>query len=632
VIEIFFMASARAAARAALRRDYLTPDPVLASPAVADARALRRFRAAASRDSVRAVALAVVVAAAWCVVYGRTSAAAWRVPLDYHGDAWTTFALLKAAAAGRLSSFGWAEVPELGAPFGADWNTYVRQQLFWLAGGVLVRALGLFAATNLLVLLAAVLAALSFYATSRYFRARPEWALAGALAFALSPYLFYRSLTHITLAFFWPIPLAILVVTWSFGRRALPLRSRRFAAAAAVTAATALSNIYYAGLIAQFLVLASLAQTFRTQRFEPRRALAPVALLAVLLAVVLADNSSSIASVRRGEPQEAVARPYGNLERYALKPIELLLPLGNPGLAPWARLGASYSRGAIYRGEMGAAYLGLAGVGSLVWLAAASAMACLRRGVVPAAFLAVAWILADSVVGGLNGVLGTLGLVFFRATSRYSIWILALVLLWSVGRVSRNRFAGRRWAWLAALAAAGLVLADQLPPRRSAAEIAGAASAVASDATLVRSLEAALPAGAMLFQLPVLDFPEGARIGRVADYEHLRPYLHASRLRFSYGSEKGRPSVAWQHRAEALEPEALAAALERIGFSGLLVDRKGYEDGGSELRARLAASGRPEAWPSPDGDFLFVKLKPAAAPAPPDEVIPPATETTAGTP
>ncbi len=72
----------------------------------------------------------------------------------------------------------------------------------------------------------------------------------------------------------------------------------------------------------------------------------------------------------------------------------------------------------------------------------------------------------------------------------------------------------------------------------------------------------------------------------------------------------------------SLEPEALADALERIGFAGLLVNRKGYEDGAQALRERLAASGRLEAWESPDGDFLFVRLRPAVDPVPPDVAVP----------
>ena len=146
---------------------------------------------------------------------------------------------------------------------------------------------------------------------------------------------------------------------------------------------------------------------------------------------------------------------------------------------------------------------------------------------------------------------------------------------------------------------------------------------VASDGAFTLSLEAALPAGAMLFQLPVVDFPEGQRILGAGDYEHLRPYLHAKRLRFSYGSDKGRPQDAWQRRVESLEPAPMAEALERMGFAGIVVNRKAYPDAAQELRDALAARGRLEAWESPDRDFLFVRLVPSPSPQPPDIVVPP---------
>jgi hypothetical protein len=275
---------------------------------------------------------------------------------------------------------------------------------------------------------------------------------------------------------------------------------------------------------------------------------------------------------------------------------------------------------------MGPAYLGLAGVAALFGLVIATFRAVLghppRRP--PSTALAVAWILAYSVVGGLNGLVGLAGFVWLRATSRYSIWILALVLLWAVVAISPTRLARRRGASVAAALVAGaLTVADQMPPRTRPQAIRDVGAAVAADAAFARSLEAALPPGAMLFQLPVVDFPEGTRVLGEGDYEHLRPHLHARRVRFSYGSDKGRPREAWQQRVAALEPADMAAALERIGFSGLLVNRKAYEDRAIALREALTASGRVEAWESPDRDFLFVRLAPADRPVPPEEAVPP---------
>ncbi len=580
-----------------------------------------------SRSAVAAAAgLAVVVASLWCLTTGRTSVEAWRVPVDYSADAWYTLATLRAAEDGHVTPVGRIAVPELGAPYGASWNGFLRQhKLQYGLGGLLARGIGLFPAANLLVLLAAVLAALSFWAVSVYLGARPEWAFAGGCAFALSPFFFHRLLSHLTLSFYWPIPLAILVVTWAFGHRGIEPGSRRFWVAAAIVLVAGLHNIYFAALLAQFLGFACLTQWLA--RRSPRAALGVFALLAILCAAVLADNTNLLLQHASEGPVASLLRPYGNLERYALKPIELLLPISDGAIVPWRAAGTSYLRQALVRGEMGPVYLGLAGVAALLALAVAAARATLGRPArpVPAAALAVAWILAYSLVGGLNGLLGLSGFVWLRATSRNSIWILSLVLLWGVLAISRTALARQRTASVIAATVAGaLTLADQLPPRTRAGAIRELGVVLTSDASFTRSLEAALPAGAMLFQLPVVDFPEGQRILGAGDYEHFRPYLHAEQLRFSYGSDKGRPQDAWQRRVESLEPVAMAGALERMGFAGIVANRKAYPDGLQELRQVLAALGRLEAWESPDHDFLFVRLAPDPSPLPPDIVLPPA--------
>jgi hypothetical protein len=575
------------------------------------------------RNAAAAIALAVLVAGLWCGVVGRTSLEAWRVPVDTGADAWYTLATLKAAQDGHVTPLGLVQVPELGAPFAASWNDFLRQhKLQYVLAGSLARSVGLFPAANLLVLLAAVLAALSFQLVSRHLGARPEWAFAGACAFALSPFLFHRSLAHLTLTFFWPIPLAVLVVTWAFAEDGIRLGSRRFLAAVVIALVLGLHNIYFAALFAQFLGLSFLVQLLRR---APRAALSSLVLLVVLVAAVVADNANVLVHLaREGAPADAVLRPYGNLERYALKPIELLLPLSG-GLVPWRGAGKAYLQGALYRGELGSAYLGLAGVLALLGLVVATARAGLGRprGPVSGGALALAWILAYAVIGGLNGLLGLTGFVWLRATNRCSIAILALVLLWGATAVSSAAWTRRpALSTLVAALLTALTLADQLPPRTPPESIRERGKTLASDWAFARSLEASLPAGAMLFQLPVVDFPEGIRIRGAGDYEHFRPYLQSTRLRFSYGSDKGRPREAWQRRIEALEPEPMADALERTGFAGLLVIRKAYEDGARELRDRLAATGRMEAVVSPDGDFLFVRLRPVPAPLPPDEVVP----------
>ena len=119
----------------------------------------------ARRDLFAAAGLAVVVALLFGVAYHRFDHDAWETPIAYGGDAWQALAHLKAAQDGHVLPLRALNVPELNAPFGASWNDFLRQHKPQLAlAGLLARHLGLFPTANLLLLLAHVLAALSFYA------------------------------------------------------------------------------------------------------------------------------------------------------------------------------------------------------------------------------------------------------------------------------------------------------------------------------------------------------------------------------------------------------------------------------------------------------------------------------------
>ena len=324
------------------------------------------------RDVLRAAALALFVAGVVCIAYGRTSAAAWRVPIDYYGDSWPALAPLKVAAEGHLA-------PPL-ARGGARARGALRRGLERLTSASTSCSTSWPEAScarsascrrrTCWCLLAAALAASSFYFVCRSFRARPEWALAGGTAFALSPYFFYRGLSHLTLT--------LLLAPAARGAGGdLGLRPPRLRAALAP---------FRGGGRDRPGLPASTTSTTRgcsrsSWRSRPSRARCgrgviaaaapPLVLLVLLLASVVADNANVVIAAWSGAPTSAMDRPYGSLERYALKPIELLLPISHGwGLAPWASLGAVYFRSALYRGEMGAAYLGLAGVLGLVCLSA----------------------------------------------------------------------------------------------------------------------------------------------------------------------------------------------------------------------------------------------------------------------
>ena len=383
------------------------------------------------RDALVAFGLSLAVAAVFCIAYGRTSLASWNTPVTYRGDSLFLLGYLKAAHDGHVVPGASLIVPELNAPFGANWNDHPRTlRTAFFAAGLLSRHIGLFAAINLLLLLAHILAAVSFYLVARVLAARIEWALAGGVVFGFAHFFFWRTLDHLDLVLAWHVPLCVLVSAWACSRRGIPFRSARFAVSAAVVVAAGLQNPYYACLFVQFLLLAALAQSLRGGRWE--RALSPLVLTAALAAVFVLDNAGSLLYQWQNGPNGGALRPYGNLERFCLKPMELLFPSPGFGLGNWGEVARVHWDGRIYKGEGGSAYLGLVGVAVVLWLAAISLGRLLSRPAKapPSAVLAIAWIIAFSMLGGLNQLVGLTGFIWLRGANRFSIWILALGLVY----------------------------------------------------------------------------------------------------------------------------------------------------------------------------------------------------------
>jgi hypothetical protein len=398
--------------------------------------------------------------------------------------------------------------------------------------------------------------------------------------------------------------LCILVLGWCSRRKGLPLASRRFAFAVLVAVVAALFNVYYAAMFVELLVLSAVLQAVRGAF---KKTMAPLVLAVAVIGLFALESLGTLRyPALHGKNLDAVSRSYGDLEHYALKPLEMLLPPPYAGLVPYGRLAAGYWENA--RGEVGSAYLGLVAIVGLASLFGPLALSLVRggRARLTPAMGSVLWVLAFSVVGGANGVLGSLGVVLLRGTNRYSIWIVAVALLHLVVRLSR---APRIRALPAAIVLGLVALVDQTPAP-SAQNAAWQHAAVEKDRAFAERLETTLGGRGMVFMLPVLAFPEGGGVRQVNDYEHFRPYLFTKRLRYSYGTDKGRRREDWQWRVQAMTPARMVERLEDYGFSALVVDRRGYADGGKELILGLAAAGRPVAFDEEGEARALVRLNP----------------------
>jgi hypothetical protein len=562
----------------------------------------------------RPALLALIATLVWCAHYDRWTRASWSVPTEYDGDALEILARIAAAAEGDTKPLTPQVISRLGAPFGANWSAYPSSDLLlvWLLGQV-ARVIGVFAAANLALLLGTVTSALAFYGCTRWLRARWEWAFAGALLFAFTVQTFHRGLAHLFLLYSWTVPLALLACGLVAASRRLQLWGWSGGFCLATAAAIGVGNPYTLFLFLQLLGWAVVAQWLGPRRRE-NLITGLAGILVAAAAFVLVESHVWLFA-----PETAVNSPlvrnYGSTERYALKPLELVLPPAWHRWEPLAFFGQRYLRWSEWRGgEAFSPYLGLVGIVGLGWLAAAVLRAVLRRESVPRVALPAGWILAFSSVGGITNVLAFFtGLVVFRATNRFSIFLSAIVLIFLVSRLSRW-WVGRPYGWSVAVAAVVTVigLADQLPRGPGTEKQQRIAQRVASDRELGQLMEGRLPPRAMVFQLPVLGFPEVVPPHELGDYEYFRPYLVTQSLRFSYGMLKGRSLGRWQRDAEKLPTVEFVQKLERYGFAALYFNRRAFSDGGEQLLRDLEETGRMHRVEGKSGEQVVVFLEPAA--------------------
>lgn len=282
--------------------------------------------------------------------------------------------------------------------------------------------------------------------------------------------------------------------------------------------------------------------------------------------------------------------------------------------------GQRYLRWSEWRStEAFAPYLGVVGVVGLGWLVGVAVLAVWRRRRVPGGAWVVGWVLAFASVGGFTNAFAFFtGLGLFRASNRFSVFISAVALLFLVSqlaRLSRSWPAAWRVVGAGALAMFGLV--DQLPRPMAPEKWERMARMAKNDLDFGRRLEAALPAGAMVFQLPVVTFPEAPPQYQLGDGEHFRPFLATETLRFSYGALKGRSRGQWQRDLAQMTTAEKVEALESSGFAAIYLNRRGFADRGETLLAELAALGCTERIEGARREQIVVRLRPVARPVPP---------------
>jgi phosphoglycerol transferase len=582
----------------------------------------------------RALAAYAAGAAASCVaafVLLELWRADLRVPFDYGGDG-LLFSIITKTTVDR----GWFWTnPSLGAPAGFSFYDYPVSAND-TAHLLVIKGMSLFCADwavlfNTYFLLGFPLTTLSAMAVFRQFGIGFGPAAAGAILYSFLPSRLLKGEGHIFLDVFYQVPLAILVVLWVCGPTPpllldrhggkwpkLEVRRARSWCSLLICALVASTSLYYAFFTVCLLVAGGAWAAW--QYGTIRNALSGLLLAGTITAALAANALPSIVYQAQHGPNHAVAqrRPQ-DAEIFGMKIAQLLLPTDGHRITPLRDLKARYNMGAPLGGESGATSLGfVGGVGFLLLLGSVLSGRrgerppddCLR----PLGVLNLMAVLLGTI-GGFGSLIAWLVTPQIRTYSRINV-LIGFFAFFAIAILLERL---RRRSPRVALAVVPLVLLvgllDQVTPYAVKAYEANKL-AYRSDADLVQRVEAAMPSGAIVLELPFMAFPDVPPLRRLDTYASARPYLHSRTLRWSYPVMQGRQDVNWVVGVSRLEPPAMLEALTGTDVGGILVQREGYLDNGAGIENAFRALLGTEPLVSEDGRLAFFSIRRSpAAPA-----------------
>lgn len=560
-------------------------------------------------------------------------------PFNYGGD--SSYYLMLVQGLKEHGSF--LTNPDLGFPFGQAMHDIPEGgDVFHLTIlRLLVLVCSAPVAVNLFQLGTFATVAASAHVVLRRLGVRREIAAVAALVYAFAPFHLMRRNAHLFLSSYALVPVLVLIALMILGPRppfAGATRSTRWWVGAACLGLASTGTYYAVFAILVFSVAGVAGSAMR--RSWPAVRSAVVCSGLVLATTVVNLLPSFWYWVRNGTNAQVIRRSPQETEVLGIRLQQLFMPrwdhrnpfLSDVGLR--ALRGPFLAEGMQALGVLtGGAFLGLLGwtllrivrrepvadeseppldLGAPVPRGEGVRVLLDRLGLLALACLLI------GTGSGFGYFVSLAGLRQIRAYNRISIVIAfcavaaaAVVVSAAIERLAERRGPHVARRVLVAGAVAVLLVAwyDQTSPR-DATRLSSGHDTWIVDGWFYDELEAAVPEGSAVLQLPHVTFPENPGVGGIAAYDPVNGYLHAPGLDWSFGSVVGRAPQPPPDLLQRSGADVIAYA-RGLGVRVVVIDRKGFVDPaeGTALEAGLEAAGAVRGGTSAEGRYTWFDLE-----------------------
>ncbi len=532
------------------------------------------------------------------------------VPFNFNGD--TIYTLSNTTAVIQTGWYWWN--PTLSAPFALPLiafpsNPSLDLFLVWVVSRFTI-APGM--VTNVTWLLFFfVCAAVSFYCL-RQFRIPPFLSMLLGTLYALLPFAFYRNISHMYLSFYL-VPFVSSQALVIAGQQHV---TKRFRCAMLVGCSLLGFNYPYNAFFG-LLTLAG-ALFIAVMRGLRRQTIQAAALtMALIGATTLINLSPSLYYWHYSGKPFASYKLLSDVETYGLKLRHLLSPPIGHTFSPFtAWLREEQAAQFPLENENATARLGIViAVGFLVLLVSLYSPRLLNWQdsdyLVPAALLTILLFLIATV----GGVASLYSLLLQSADIRTYNRLIVFIAYYSVfalgwtGTRLLERIGHRRLLNVLFCGIALLGIIDQTQAAHTLTDRYGADSDSArSVSAAVRHIENHICAHCMIYQLPETSFPVDGGLNNMAPYDHGRPHIYSTTLRWSWPAFS-LIRKAWQDPLNHLAIADMIQYLLASQFSVIWLDRAGYTSQSASPESRITQAVGPPSFVSADGRFVIFDIR-----------------------
>lgn len=550
------------------------------------------------------------------------------VPLLYSGDFLPTIALIKQIITGELPFFGYPTSELMSAPGKLEFADFPVPILsVWIfIQWISIFTDNHFLVLNIFILSSFILNPLAMYYVLRRFRVNILIAIVVATLYNFVPFHFFR-LGHTLYIGYFLLPILTYFLLLMLSKKPLFYKystngkysfdfSKKNIFIMIVLLFSSTWNYYYTFF---FLVLVGIVMLIRLIE-QKNRYFFYSGLIVIGLSVTpffINMLPYKFYTIENGKNMQVAQRGIGEAEIYGLKISQLLLPVDGHRIEYFANNKQKYNARTPLINENGTATLGI--IGSLgfllliIYLLVQTKSASILKKL---SYLNISAVMF-ATIGGFGAIFALLVTPELRGYNRISILIATFTLIAFALALNYIIKKYRIESWklvLICLFILGIGLYDQIPKGMTLKPSEYSKILFESDKKFIKEIEKLhdLSTQGMVMQYPYMSYPEHPPIVNMGDYSQMIGYLHSDTIKWSYGAVRGRETDKW---IASLMKESLEKQIEILkssGFTGVYIDRRGYEDNAREMEKDLEKLLQTKPFVSDDQLKSFFKFMPTS--------------------